>query len=332
VDVRSERIFDDNSKYILSEACRRFGVSPDKLKRLGSFESVVYEYPKDDREFILKLTHSIHRTPEAIQGELEWTNYLAEGGVSAAPAILSEDGDLIEVIDVADSYFVAYAFEKAEGERPEASTWTDDLIRKWGGTTGRMHALTVKYQPSKLAFRRQHWHDDSYRDFENCIPPMQGAVLEKCNRHLARLKQLSTDPDGYGLIHSDLHHGNFLVNNGSMTVIDFDDCQYNWFAFDIAIPLYYALADSFVGYDNIEYARKFLGLFLSGYSKEYTIDSNWIKRLPDFLKLREMELYGILVVDPMESMNGWCLRMLKDRRRRIENDIPFIDLDFSEFA
>jgi len=183
VDIRSQRIFDNNEEFILSEAGRKFGAEPDQLKRLGSFESVVYEYSKDRSHFILKLTHSIHRTPEAIQGELEWTNYLAEGGVSAAPAILSEAGSLIEVIDVEDSYFVAYAFEKAEGERPEAQTWTDGLIRRWGSTTGRMHSLTVAYQPSKPAFRRQHWHEDSYRVFEDCIPPMQATVLEKCNQH-----------------------------------------------------------------------------------------------------------------------------------------------------
>ena len=332
MDIRSERIFEANREKILQRATTAFGTAPGKLKRLGSFESVVYEFGRGENEFILKLTHSIHRTPEEVLGELEWVNYLADGCIPVAPAVTSVKGNLTEVIDIEDSYFIAYAFEKAEGQRAEVSTWDDALITKWGRMVGKMHSRTRTFTPSRKPLKRKQWYEDPYRDFDSFVPSMQTGVLEACRRHMAHLKALPTDRDSYGLIHSDLHHGNFFVNDGSLTVIDFDDCQYSWFAFDIAIPLFYALTDSAVGYDNKEFARNFLGKFLSGYTQEFVLDEKWIRRLPDFLKLREMEIYGILIVDPMESMNEWCLRLLKDRRKRIENDVPFIDIDFSEFA
>lgn len=48
---------------ILSDAMKRFGIAPDKTRKLGSFESYVYEYEKNGQEYILKITH----TPAAQQ-------------------------------------------------------------------------------------------------------------------------------------------------------------------------------------------------------------------------------------------------------------------------
>ncbi len=106
MDLRSQQLFDDNSDKILAEAAEKFGTTPDKLKRLGSFESLVYEYCNSGRDLILKLTHSIHRTADEVLGELEWVNYLAEGGVTVSPAVPSSDGNLIELVELDDSYFI----------------------------------------------------------------------------------------------------------------------------------------------------------------------------------------------------------------------------------
>jgi hypothetical protein len=42
------------------------------------------------------------------------------------------------------------------------------------------------------------------------------------------------------LVHSDLNPTNFHVNDGQLTLFDFDDCTYNWLINEIAIalPLY----------------------------------------------------------------------------------------------
>ncbi len=97
------------------------------------------------------------------------------------------------------------------------------------------------------------------------------------------------------------------------------------------MPLFYTLADVTVGYGNTEHARKYMTDFMSGYREEYQLDSLWMGYIPDFLKLREMDLYSILAAEKMEHMSPWCLRLLEGRRERIENDVPFIDMDFSGF-
>ena len=45
------------------------------------------------------------------------------------------------------------------------------------------------------------------------------------------------NPHKMGLIHADLHFGNLLFVDGKIGAIDFDDCGYGFFAYDLAVPL-----------------------------------------------------------------------------------------------
>jgi Ser/Thr protein kinase RdoA (MazF antagonist) len=41
----------------------------------------------------------------------------------------------------------------------------------------------------------------------------------------------------FGLIHADLHQENYLFHHGEVRAIDFDDCGYGHFLYDIAVAL-----------------------------------------------------------------------------------------------
>ncbi|MDH4157450.1 MAG: phosphotransferase [candidate division Zixibacteria bacterium] len=332
MDKRSQQIFSENSTFILEQAARRYGIAVSQFRRLGSFESFVYEFERGGRDFVMKLTHSLHRTVDAIRGELDWTNYLADGGVAVPRAIASERGRLVEVVTLPDSFFAVYAFEKAGGRPARFEDWDDDFVRRWGRLLGQMHRLTRMYQPPDEAIRRHEWSDEISRHVEKYVPVSQAAVIDKCHRLQERLRQLPQDVDSYGLIHSDLHHSNFFVDDGELIALDFDDCHYDWFANDIAMPLFYALRDSQVDADNKVFATGFMRHLLEGYRQENAIGGFWLEQIPVFLKLREMELYIIIHAEDAHNLNGWCRRFMEDRRDRIENDVPIIDLDFTQFA
>ncbi len=55
---------------------------------------------------------------------------------------------------------------------------------------------------------------------------------------LKEIETLPKDKDSYGLIHNDLHPGNFLIDGERIHLIDFDGCMYSWYAFDIGNALY----------------------------------------------------------------------------------------------
>jgi Ser/Thr protein kinase RdoA (MazF antagonist) len=49
--------------------------------------------------------------------------------------------------------------------------------------------------------------------------------------------ELGEGPDVFGLIHADLHQENYLFHEGQVRAIDFDDCGWGYFSYDLAVPL-----------------------------------------------------------------------------------------------
>jgi Ser/Thr protein kinase RdoA (MazF antagonist) len=134
------------------------------------------------------------------------------------------------------------------------------------------------------------------------------------------------------LIHQDAHGGNFFVDDaGRITLFDFDDCAYSWYANDIAIVLFYLITNRA---DATEVTRKFMPHFLRGYRRESRLDPIWLKEIPHFLKLREIDLYAVIHrsfdVDHLDD--PWCAKFMAGRRERIERDVPYGGFDFEAVA
>jgi len=315
---------------ILEEAARRFGVTADQVKDIGGFESYVYEYDNKGQSYILKITHQLRRTADTIMGELDWVNYLADGGVPVARAVASEAGRYVETIDCGDSYFLAYAFEKAPGKLAGEGEWNDALFERWGRCTGRMHALTKLYKPSNPAYRRSPWQEDDMLRVAHHLPE-QTLVIEKSEALIRRIAALPQTKDGYGLIHNDLHQKNFFVEGDRMTAFDFDDATYNYLVNDIAMPLYYALWWPPIPVaDRDEYTKRFMGHFMNGYAKENTLGTEWLRHTHDFMLLRHVILHVIFnVILDKNNLNERQQQMLHKFRNDIENDIPLTGLDFT---
>jgi Ser/Thr protein kinase RdoA (MazF antagonist) len=73
---------------------------------------------------------------------------------------------------------------------------------------------------------------------------------------------------------------------------------------------------------------------LRGYRQVRPLDPQWLKEIPNFLKLRELELYAVIHRDFEVSNidNWWCARFMRDRKDKIEQDRPFIDFDFESLT
>lgn len=320
------------SDVVLFDAAQRFGMSTDSLKLLGDFENYVYEGKIDDVSYVLRLTHSSHRSTDMVLGEIEWINYLAENGVSVARAIHSTSGKLAEEIHVGEDYFVASMFQKARGrllDRTNPVEPTPEVIFEWGKTIGKMHRLTKHFQPSKPRFRRPQWFEDDLMCFEKYLPKEDKHIINIGYSLLEYAKNFPQSQDCYGLIHTDVHQGNFFVDEGRITVFDFDDCSYQWFASDIAIALYYIVWRKCSGRPQSEkdaYAKEFLDNFMIGYNTENRLEEFWLNEIPFFLKLRDITLYTVFHQKFDQDNLQRFAKLLDEIRSRIEREVPIVNL------
>ncbi len=316
---------------VLGAAADRYGFDKKKLKKLGSFESFVYESEREN--LILKVTHSIRRTKEYVMGEMEFVRFLAKNGVSVSKPIPSKSGALMEILTLDDGYFLMYAFKKVKGQEPGANELNADFYEKWGRLVGQIHALSKMFEPSHPSFRRQEWYEEQVLDFSRYIPSSQTIVHEKKEKLFKKLQALPQSKDSYGLTHNDIHYGNIFLNDGRLTVFDFDDCSYQWFANDIAIAVHSILP----GYDQEAQfgaiVEHFMTHFIKGYLEENKIDNYWLRYVPDFLKLYDLINYGVFhQVWDMKNLGKARKRTLDRVRHRIENEICIVETDFEKFG
>jgi Ser/Thr protein kinase RdoA (MazF antagonist) len=160
------------------------------------------------------------------------------------------------------------------------------------------------------------------------LPASETVARDKYQAQLDHVYTLARDNASYGLIHQDAHGSNLLVDEaGVITLFDFDECAYSWFINDIAIVLFYIVMDA---QDWPAFTRGFMTHFLRGYRQAHRLDPRWLKEIPCFLKLREIELYAAMHrdFDVSNIENAWCARFMRDRKYKIEHDVPFIDFDF----
>jgi Ser/Thr protein kinase RdoA (MazF antagonist) len=328
-----QRIRERYSEDILSEAIERYGIDPDRIRLLDGFESFIYEFERGGEEYILRIGHSLRRSEALICGEVDWISFLSDGGASVARAVPSDMGKLVEhVDDGAGGHFLATAFVKARGVSPWKAGWTHELYERYGALIGRMHVLSRDYVPADPVWTRPHWNDPIMLDVERFLPASDGAVVERYRELTAHLDGLPRDVDSYGLIHQDAHGGNMFVDeDGRITLFDFDDCAYSWYANDIAIVLFYAVS---VAEDPPAFTWEFMKSFLEGYRNESRIDHAWWEDVPHFLKLREIDLYAVIhrSFDVENLDDPWCSRFMDGRSERIAAGVPYLDFDFSLLA
>ncbi|WP_226677255.1 phosphotransferase enzyme family protein [Rossellomorea aquimaris] len=320
---------------VLKDAASRFGCGTSHAKKLGDFENYVYEVHKGEVPYILRLTHSSHRSKEEVEAELHWINYLHKHGVNVSLVNDSEAGNLVEVLETGDTQFFVCLFDKAPGAPVKINDplFDDGLFYKWGKLTGHMHRVTKGYKLDENS--RKRWDLDDVLDYEKYLTSEEDRdIIEKGHHNKETIRGFDETSDTFGLIHSDIHPGNFFYHDGGLHVFDFDDSTQFYFVSDVAIPLYYSVWWKFRNESletRSEFGERFLTAFLKGYKTECEIGDEWIKRIPHFLLLRDLTLYSVFHKKwDLSHLSEGEESLLSQIRNRLHHDEPIVDLDYEK--
>jgi Ser/Thr protein kinase RdoA (MazF antagonist) len=275
---------------------------------------------------VLRLGHSFRRSLDATSGEVDFINYLADDGLSVPRALPSREGALVEPVRARQGHFVAVLFERAPGGFVRQEGWNDELFVSMGAYLGQLHALSRRYAPERRL--RPDIFEESVPLLDDFIPQQDSVIRDRANELIERLRALPQDAQGYGMIHVDFHRGNFFVHDGQVWLFDFDDCQYSWFVHDIAMALFYALPHRCSSSQDVQRGHNFLRRFLAGYYRENELDRDWLKEIPAFLKLRELELYAAINRSfDLDNLDPWTASFMEGRKARLEEGAPYFELD-----
>jgi Ser/Thr protein kinase RdoA (MazF antagonist) len=131
-------------------------------------------------------------------------------------------------------------------------------------------------------------------------PPGDVALVEAAlDRVAATLDGLGHGPDTYGLIHSDLHQWNYLFHQGQVRLLDFDDCGYGPFLYDLAVTTF-----EVEHYPNFPELRAAL---LAGYEATRSLSTDPETVLTTLAQLRRIQnlIWDIGLKDDVYGRDRW---------------------------
>jgi Ser/Thr protein kinase RdoA (MazF antagonist) len=340
------------SSEILEEFATRYGINQKNLIKLHDaliseggdtyVEKSLYEYNRLGIGYILRIVIPRYIDFAWLRGEMDWVNYLVENGIDAPRVIPSENGNLVEIFDDNETEtskhdtYAAVSFVKVPGrpiEFDNPNEWSAGLFEEYGQVIGNIHRLTKMYKPADADCRRLKWfQQDWFDNIDRFVPPSELPIRESLRELMECIHMLPRDGHSFGLIHGDAHPWNTLLNGSRIVFLDFDFCEYSWFASEIAIILFYAVMAPTEEMGKDEFAGYFLDSFLKGYYRENNLEEYWLETIPLFLRARMIAKY-ILAYSQWEAktMSDNRQRSFSDWKNKIENDIPYLNIDFSAF-
>ncbi|MBA2113721.1 phosphotransferase enzyme family protein [Bremerella alba] len=293
---------DDSSAYhyALDQCVDHWGLVLEKTSLIRDGINHVYgSETRDGAPVIVRISNGAVRTRAELSGELLWLAHLRKNGCTVTNPIASRRDELLETIELDDAVLHVACFERFPGkhlEKTSTDQWNDDLLLDLGRQIGRIHRMSDAFQlpPDK---DRKQWYEIDETTFPDPLPSAYNReVVEIMQAFLNNIRQRPAQPRHYGLVHRDLHAGNFLVDAGKIEIIDFDLGCYGWRTMDFATLLFarYYFPSISVPDASPKTAGKCLALLVQGYREEYTLDDQQLETVADMILIHSTLNYVIV--------------------------------------
>ena len=215
--------------------------------------SINYEYnatlkieATDGQLFALRINTNSPRTPENLRAEIAFVRFLEEDGRIKVPhPIANTEGDFYTSIlhEASGRTFHCVLYSWILGEELEDEP-TDEQLKALGAAMATMHLVAQSFKlphGSVLSiYNDPLWWTEDFLLSEKSV--LDAEAKDLISRALSAIKsgvaKFYADATPI-LIHADLHGGNVLWHEGSLSVIDFDDCGLGLPIQDFATALYY---------------------------------------------------------------------------------------------
>ncbi|MCC3372326.1 phosphotransferase enzyme family protein [Cohnella sp. REN36] len=317
----SHRVQINKLRKLAQEVAKRYPVEPESISLLQYEDNAVFKLTETGGEsYILRISAPDGYSEVEQMSEITWLNALnRETDVIVPQPVATSDGQPLVI--VSDSRWgvkprVCVLFRWIPGSLPNKKL-TPTLVEQMGQVTAKLHNHAESFAPAGK-FVRPDW------GWERLFGADSVFASDKAGRHLTSdetdifaqagdrirdaLKNQGKDRSRYGLIHSDLHRGNVLVHEGSVRVIDFDDCGWSYYLLDVATmlsSLYRMLQNDLPKYSTLKEA------YLKGYTSVRALPPDWDESLGVFLVMRDMVIVNFILSSENEQVMSWGIDRVK---------------------
>jgi Ser/Thr protein kinase RdoA (MazF antagonist) len=229
------------------------------------------------------------RPPAEIEAELAWISALRrETAVRTPDVVPAVDGARFVALDGEPTLFVA-AFELVPG-REAGEEELERLMPRIAEATAHLHAHARDWALPR-SFGRPRWDVETTIGSTPHWGPWQAGVHDADERTqlerlaktvLRRLRAFGYGASRFGLMHADLRVANLIVDGDTVAIIDFDDCGFSWYLYDLAATLTF--------YEDAPNVNELIASWVDSYRSITPLSVEDEREIPTFLMLRRLML------------------------------------------
>jgi Ser/Thr protein kinase RdoA (MazF antagonist) len=301
-------------------ALQQYSLGETNLCFLGHSDNITFRVEEAAGSLYLLRLHKpalsywagIRQLPEVIASEQVWTEALAvEGGFAVQRPVSTRGGELVSSLLVENenpipvTLLTWLAGEHFSTASPEAKA----QIERLGALVARMHEFAAHWTPPAGFIRPKYDLDHFNRVLSRLLRGVDlGIFSEEIYRSLraaiqAILDEIGMLPDGpenWGMVHADLHMGNFLVAEGEPGIIpiDFSFCGFGHYLFDISVCLAGGLKASLTP------------AFLAGYRGVRPLPEEDFRAVEAYAMSGRLSYYAYQIDNPVER--AWLQRRIPE--------------------
>jgi Ser/Thr protein kinase RdoA (MazF antagonist) len=302
-------------------ALQRYGIDDARLRFISDTASFVFRVDAQDQRYALRVDPepADERWLAMLKAEMAWLAALRRETRLAVPEpVAAQDGGLAQVV-AADGVpgarlvsLLRWMPGRLIGDRP-----TPGILAQMGAFMAHLHHHAERFvfpdgatRPHTAWDKLAYWGDRRNDTSATLTAGQRGLCAAAAKRLQAEIAQLGRDRD-YGLVHADLHLHNCLLHEGKLGVIDFADCRFASYFYDMAVPLTYL--DERQDYEPLRAA------FYEGYASVRSLPDGTEAAVQTFMVARAFDIIEWIHLDwPNPTHFPFGPALLASAGRRIE--------------
>lgn len=294
---------------IAQAALTHYDLSNVQLKFLGQSQNTTFqvETPSKDK-FLLKFHAGIEaddeglqeawREPSAIESELLWLNALAlDTELTVPQPVQNRLGEWVTSIAITElgTSITCSLLHWIEGEHLDGEP-TAQQIRQLGILMAKLHQHSSSWLLPVGFSRPSHDVEQLWGATSQLRVLVQNRTISSDDYQMFRkaamqvqqfIPSLQQTHDSWGVIHADLHQGNYVLYGEEVRPIDFSRCGFGFYLYDIGQSL-----------GDVEASLRWD--FFKGYTTVRALPANYQSTVEAFFVGSTVENFAFLSANPQE--------------------------------
>jgi Ser/Thr protein kinase RdoA (MazF antagonist) len=220
------------------------------LEAIQHRENATFRLRVDNgQRYLLRVIRPGYKDPAVVQSEMIWLNAIVQETDLAVPEpIVNLYGNLLTFASVpgVPQPRICTLYRWIEGRFCGQAKLTRSHLEKVGRLTGKLHNHAQGFTPPPQ-FTRIRWdYDGLFEGGQGGTLAMARSLLDTQRQEIMAqaitrvqlaMRSLQETRSVWGLIHADLNQLNYVFSKGEAQAIDFDDCGWGYYLYDISTSL-----------------------------------------------------------------------------------------------